>query len=109
MPKREIIEDIGQLLAGLLQRDGLRAGLRAKAKGRAELLAKRLDLVTQAEYAPLRAMIAAARTRQEEIATRLARVEKHLGIAVKPKVNKSKESTSVKIRKSKKTARKRRA
>jgi BMFP domain-containing protein YqiC len=96
MDRKRIIQDLGQFLGSMLGDGGMiRTELRQQTKQRAELLAKRLDLVTQAEFTPIRAMLVAQREQQQEILARLTRVETALGIKVKLKVKKSKRSTNI--------------
>jgi BMFP domain-containing protein YqiC len=68
----------GNLLGNLL---GARHEMKAQAKQRLDSLAKHLDLVSRGEFDTAFAMLAKARSMQEELAERLAVVEAKLNLS----------------------------
>lgn len=100
-PNNTMIEDLLALGSGLLGNlVEARHELKAQAKGRAETLARRLDLVTREEFDAAFAMLAKARGMQDELADRLASIESKLGITVKKPVKAARKNLpSVKTKK----------
>jgi BMFP domain-containing protein YqiC len=81
---RKLIDDMlalsGNILGNLL---GARHEMKAQAKQRLDSLTRQLDLVTRREFDAAFAMLAKARTMQEELAERLTAVEAKLNLSSK--------------------------
>ncbi len=79
---RKLPEDLislaGNILGNLL---GARHEMKAQAKQRMDQLAKHLDLVSRGEFDAAFAMLAKARTMQEELNERLAAIEAKLNLS----------------------------
>ncbi|MDR3449060.1 MAG: accessory factor UbiK family protein [Alphaproteobacteria bacterium] len=104
MPNKSFVEDMITLGSGVLSNlADARHEIKAQAKQRASSLVRDLDLVTREEFDAAFAMLAKARGAQEDIAARLARIEKHLNLSsVKSTIKNKKPSLpSVKTKKTK--------
>jgi len=104
MPNKSFVEDMLTLGTGVLSNLAeARHELKAQAKQRAGTVARGLDLVSREEFDVAFAMVAKARDRQEELAARLARIEKHLNLSSGKKPVKTKKINlpSVKTKRSK--------
>ena len=81
MPNKTLLDDMLTLGSGMLsQLADARHELKAQAKTRAGSVARELDLVTRDEFDAAFAMLAKARNMQEELASRVARIEAHLNL-----------------------------
>src|SRR5262249_43438337 len=82
--KETLINDLlklsGNVLGNIL---GARHEMKAQARQRLDSLAKNLDLVSRREFDAAFAMLAKARTMQEEISERLDAIETKLGLSSK--------------------------
>jgi len=86
MPNKSFVEDMLTLGTGVLSNlVEARHELKSQAKNRVGSVARGLDLVTREEFDVAFAMLAKARTTQEELSTRLARIEKHLNLSTTKK------------------------
>ena len=82
MPNKSFVEDMLTLGTGVLSNLAeARHELKAQARQRAGSVARGLDLVSREEFDAAFAMLAKARNAQEELATRLSRIEQHLGLS----------------------------
>lgn len=102
MPNSIRIEDLlnvgGDVLHHLAE---ARHALKSHVKGGAEHVARKLDLVSREEFDVAFAMLKKARARQEEIESRLNRIESILNLSSDSKVVKTKKQNlpSVKTKK----------
>ena len=82
MPEKTFIEDLLSLGADVLtQLADARHELKAHAKGRAETLARELDLVTRDEFDAAFAMLSKARSMQEDLSARVEKIESFLNLS----------------------------
>jgi len=79
---KTLIEDLtalsGNILGNLL---GARHEMKAQAKQHLDSLTRHLDLVSRSEFDAAFAMLSKARTMQEELNERLARIEQKLNLS----------------------------
>jgi len=102
MPNKSFTEDMLTLGSGLLSNlVEARHEIKAQAKQRAGSVARGLDLVTREDFDAAFAMLAKARNIQEDILTRLKRIETHLNLSSGKKTVKIKKKNlpSVKTKK----------
>jgi BMFP domain-containing protein YqiC len=93
MPNLSILEDLLALADDALNHlADARHDLKAHAKGRAEDMARKLNLVGRAEFDAAFAMLAKARNAQEDLATRLSKIESILNLSSHKKTVKTKKS-----------------
>ncbi len=82
MPNKSFVEDMVSLASGAFSNLAeSRHELKAQARTKASAVARGLDLVTRDEFDAAFAMLAKARGAQEDLATRLSRIEGHLGLS----------------------------
>ena len=82
MPNKSLMEDMLSLGSGILSNlVEARHEVKAQARQRAGSLARNLDLVSREEFDAAFAMLANARNVQEDIITRLSRIEAHLNLS----------------------------
>ena len=102
--KKEFVEDILTLGTGMLTHlVEARHELKSQARQSANSVARAVDLVTREEFDATFAMLAKARDMQEELNSRLERIEAYLKLSsAKSKVKtKNKSLPSVKTKKAK--------
>ena len=82
MPNKSFAEDMLTLGSGVLNNlIEARHELKAQAKGRVSSFARELDLVSREEFDAAFAMLAKARNAQEDLASRLAKIEEKLNLS----------------------------
>jgi BMFP domain-containing protein YqiC len=80
--KKKLVEDVmtlGNAIVGNVL--GARHELKAQAKQKFDLLSQQLNLVSRAEFDAAFAMLAKARTTQDELQERLTIIESHLNLS----------------------------
>lgn len=80
--KKKLVEDVmtlGNAIVGNVL--GARHELKAQAKQKLDLLSQQLNLVSRAEFDAAFAMLAKARTTQDELLERLTIIETHLNLS----------------------------
>jgi BMFP domain-containing protein YqiC len=111
MSNKSFIEDMLTLGGGMLNNlVEARHEVKAQVKNRAGSLARDLDLVPREEFDAAFAMLAKARTMQEELSDRVSRIENHLNLSRKktsPKKQVKTANTNLPFVKTKKKTRSR--
>lgn len=79
---------------------GARHEMKAQAKERMGSLARHLDLVSREEFDAAFAMLAKARSMQEELAERLDRIETHLNLSSRSGIKSSAKQSLPRFKKS---------
>lgn len=107
MPKNQtLMDDVmalgGSVLGNLL---GARHEMRVQVRERMESLAQILDLVSRAEFDAAFAMLAKARTTQEELLERLEAIEAKLNLSSAKQGRKPKKSSLPSVKKGNRRAR----
>lgn len=74
-----LLDDIAKMASGALHTlGGLREEIETRVRERVERMAADMDLVTREEFDAVKAMAAKARSEQEELAAKVARLEAEL-------------------------------
>jgi len=93
MPGKTLVDDMLTLGSGVLSNLAeARHELKAQARSRAGTVMRTLDLVSREEFDAAFAMLAKARNIQEELSTRLSRIESHLKLSSAKKTVKTQKA-----------------
>jgi BMFP domain-containing protein YqiC len=80
--QNRVLDDLARLAAGTMGAlSGVRSEIEARLREQVERLFAGMNLVDRDEFEAVRAMVAKARTEQEELAARLAALEARLAAA----------------------------